>query len=369
MLSPRSLRRLLGLVLCVLPTAAARAQTKSFPDDWFFEGTQRPAALKSLEGKPAAEIAAASWIGTPTTLKASKGKVVILDFWATWCGPCMASIPENVKLVNEYKDKDLVFIGVHDGNSGTERAPAVVKDKGINYPIAIDKAATPLSTTAASYSVQFWPTYVAIDRTGTIRAAGLTPNHVEDAVKALLAEAGGSIATPAGPEFAADLYVGGKARPKSLQAMEGTKAPALPANVAWTGQAPTSLAGQVVVIQFTSPSPAAAAQLEALVASASEFSPQGVVHLTVSDANPDAMKPFATAHKSTLPLLHDQPKEASVKQGAWTKAFGVKYGPVTFVVDRAGVIRAAGVKADHLKPILEKLLAEPAPETPSKQER
>ncbi|MCX5688740.1 MAG: TlpA disulfide reductase family protein [Planctomycetota bacterium] len=107
-----------------LLASIASGQTKPFPDEWFFEGTARPAQLKGMEGKPAADITAGSWIGTETSIKASRGKVIVLDFWATWCGPCMAAIPENIKLVNEYKDKDLVFIGVHDATRAPKRLPA-----------------------------------------------------------------------------------------------------------------------------------------------------------------------------------------------------------------------------------------------------
>ncbi|MCX5688741.1 MAG: hypothetical protein NTV94_02935, partial [Planctomycetota bacterium] len=111
----------------------------------------------------------------------------------------------------------------------------MVQKKGINYPIAIDKAAKPLSTTAAAYNVQFWPTYVVIDRSGNVRAAGLTPNHVEDVVKALLAESGpASSGSAATAEFAADLYVGGANRPALLKELEGKPLPALKASQ-WLG--------------------------------------------------------------------------------------------------------------------------------------
>jgi thiol-disulfide isomerase/thioredoxin len=362
----------------------ASGQAKPFPDEWFFEGTARPAQLKSLEGKPAADITAASWIGAETTIQASRGKVIVLDFWATWCGPCMAAIPENIKLVNEYKDKGMVFIGVHDGNSGTEEAPGVVQKKGINYPIAIDKAAKPLSTTAAAYNVQFWPTYVVIDRSGNVRAAGLTPNHVEDVVKALLAESGpASSGSAATAEFAADLYVGGANRPALLKELEGKPLPALKASQ-WLGTAPgeSDLKGAVTIVHFTSPATFCVRELDLVVAAAGEFATTpNVVFAAVCDAGAswDKMKDAATKHKVKFALAHDQaaekaadaPAAASEKpatdkpaakaarvRGVTAQACGVSYFPATIVVDRKGVVRAAGIKADKLKPVIEKLLAE-----------
>ena len=71
---------LIGLGLAIANNAHAGGD---FPDNWFYEGANRPKALRALEGKPAPEIVTQAWIGDPTTIAANRGKVVVVDFWAT----------------------------------------------------------------------------------------------------------------------------------------------------------------------------------------------------------------------------------------------------------------------------------------------
>ena len=169
--------------------AAAATTAASFPDAWFFYGEKRPAALRNLEGKPAPKLVAETWIGDAVDPAEHRGKVIILDFWGTWCPPCRKAIPKNIELVEKFKDQDLVFIAVHDARRGWDAAPGMAKQTGMNYPVALDKTGengAGISTKA--FGVSFWPTYIAIDRRGVVRAAGLQPGRVEQVVTALLAE-------------------------------------------------------------------------------------------------------------------------------------------------------------------------------------
>ncbi|MFZ4429754.1 MAG: redoxin domain-containing protein [Phycisphaerales bacterium] len=371
----RLLSGVLVVALALATAAPVLAQPKPFPDEWFYEGDKRPAPLKSLEGKPAPELDIASWIGDATTIKDSKGKVIVLDFWATWCGPCMAAIPENIKLVNEHKGGDLVFIGVHDGNSGSDKAAGVVKSRNINYPIAIDKKQRPLSITAAAYKVQFWPTYVVIDKAGVVRGAGLFPNRVAEAVKVLLAEPGpkGTDAAAGAAEFPDESYLGGRMRSKALMAMEGKPMPALEVETWAGGTAPPESAfkGAITVVHFTSTRTAARKELEAFGAAASEFGSQGVTFVAVCDpvSHWDKMQESLAKLKITTPAARDAAAESKGEgkaddknaKGKTAAAFNATMQPTTFVIDRTGTVRAAGLKAGSLKPVLEKLLAEPAP--------
>ncbi len=66
-----------------------------------------------------------------------KGKVVVVDFWDTWCPPCKAEIPGFVKLKEKYKDKDFEIVGVALGREGKNAVKKFASDYKINYPVVI----------------------------------------------------------------------------------------------------------------------------------------------------------------------------------------------------------------------------------------
>ncbi len=103
--------------------------------------------------------------GQPVSLSQFKGKVVVLDFWATWCPPCRSEIPGYVKLEKKYKDKGLVIIGVSVDQDGPAVVKKFVADFHMNYPVVMADD----SIVQAYGNPDAIPTTFIIDRTGKIR--------------------------------------------------------------------------------------------------------------------------------------------------------------------------------------------------------
>ena len=346
----------------------AKSSDDGFPADWYVRDGEGLDELRALEGKPAQELSAAEWRGDSTTLAALRGKIVVLDFWATWCGPCMAVIPKNVEFVTKYKDKGVALIGVHDAKSGWDDVDQVIADKGINYPVALDKTEDGNGATTKAYALKFWPTYFIIDRNGIVRGAAIKPDKVHEVVDRLLAES----PSPAANMIAAKAvahpdtwFLGGAKRLTSLRDKEGQRAAKL--KVAhWVGAEPdqSDWQGQVRVVQFVRPEIAASIdQLAKVQAVADRFTRQGVVFVAVCDArsNRDKMQAIAEDKRIELPIAMDSKVAEGTPLGATAQALGIKFAPTTVVVDRAGKVRAAGLKPDFLDKVLNTLLAEPTP--------
>jgi thiol-disulfide isomerase/thioredoxin len=93
-----------------------------------------------------------------------RGKIMILDFWATWCLPCRVEIPHFVELQKQYGNKGLTVIGVSLDEQGPKVVKKFVKQLGVNYPIVIGNAKV-----AESYGgIDAIPTTFVIDRQGRI---------------------------------------------------------------------------------------------------------------------------------------------------------------------------------------------------------
>lgn len=165
-----------------------------------------------LHGQPAPRLEGDAWVNSePLTLAGLRGKVVVLDFWMTWCGPCRASFPKMEAFAKKHADKGVVLIGVTE-NQGfvlnkegkqlrgekdakltwEEEIPLVnqfVKDFGITVPVAIGRVPTdtkeeyPAAAMLHDYGVPFFPSAAVIDRKGNVRFMG---DSEEKALEALI---------------------------------------------------------------------------------------------------------------------------------------------------------------------------------------
>jgi len=101
--------------------------------------TQRTIGPASLVGNPAQSFQAQSISGTAASLQTYHGKLVILNLWASWCPPCRAEMPDLQRLYATYKNRNLVVVGVNQGES-IEQARAFATALGIHFPILVDQA-------------------------------------------------------------------------------------------------------------------------------------------------------------------------------------------------------------------------------------
>ena len=121
---------------------------------------------------------------SPVKLSSFKGKVVLIDFWASWCGPCRAAIPSVIKLYDKYKAKGFEVFGVSIDSKKKDWLKAIAQDK-ITYPQVNDKAGW-YSKTTEVYGVNAIPNTFLLDKTGKIVAIDLEGEQLENKLKMLL---------------------------------------------------------------------------------------------------------------------------------------------------------------------------------------
>jgi peroxiredoxin len=162
----------------------------------FFTGCSSPRGVKAQSLKPdkdrrsAPEFSLKDADGKSVRLEDYKGKVVLLDFFATWCGPCKIEIPWFMEFERKHKDKGFNVVGVSMDDEGWEVVKPFLAGLGVNYRVVIGNDAT-----AQLYGgVDALPTTFLIDRTGKIAAVHIglaSKKDFEDGVEQLLQAPGG----------------------------------------------------------------------------------------------------------------------------------------------------------------------------------
>ena len=136
-------------------------------------------------GQPAPDFTLNDSAGSPVKLSGYKGKVVLLDFWATWCTGCKVEIPWYVEFQNKYRNDGLVAIGVSMDDDGWKSVKPFLEEHKLNYPVVIANQ----ELTTRYGGLPSLPITLLIDRDGKIAEshAGMVDKDVfENKIKTLL---------------------------------------------------------------------------------------------------------------------------------------------------------------------------------------
>jgi thiol-disulfide isomerase/thioredoxin len=142
------------------------------------------ATAQPRQGQLADEIALPTISGDTISLSSLKGKIVLLDFWASWCGPCRSANKEFIKLYPKYKAKGFEILSVSLDDDMNKWKSAIKKDK-ITW-LQVNDAGGWDAKTAVKWRIDAIPTTFLIDKDGTLLAMDMDAKQLDKALKQLL---------------------------------------------------------------------------------------------------------------------------------------------------------------------------------------
>ena len=156
-----------ALVLCLMfftVSGCEKESVQTVPTDTVLSQAMRTAGIPL----PNTPLAAPDFIlnllnGGDRSLSSYKGQVVLLNFWATWCPPCVMEMPSMENLYQRFKDQGLEILAVNVGES-TNTAKDFIDLHGFTYPVMMDTN----HSVARQYGIQYFPTTFIIDRSGMV---------------------------------------------------------------------------------------------------------------------------------------------------------------------------------------------------------
>ncbi len=145
-------------------------------------------AASDLTGKPAPDFALKSSTGANLRLSEYRGDVVMINFWATWCGPCRQEMPLLDQLYSRYQRVGFSLLGVNIDDDSS-RAMDMIRELGVSFPVLFDAR----KEVSKLYDVDAMPVTVLVDREGNVRHVhkGYKPGYEEmylDQIRSLLRE-------------------------------------------------------------------------------------------------------------------------------------------------------------------------------------
>lgn len=137
-------------------------------------------------GLPAKPFFSKTILGRDISLDKYKGKILLVDFWATWCGPCLAELPNLVKCYAEFRAKGFEIIGFAE-NDNDETFKKFLEKNSITWPI-VSKDGDQYEAIILSYAIKNIPASFLIDRAGILRHVNLTGDRLREAIGRLIKE-------------------------------------------------------------------------------------------------------------------------------------------------------------------------------------
>jgi peroxiredoxin len=163
------------------------AETKAWPSAIAFKEALAIAKRTGV-GRPAMEFTQTDTSGNPVALSQFRGRFVLVDFWASWCGPCRNENPNVVKAFQQYNDKGFTVLGVSlDRPNGKERWLKAIHDDGLTWTHVSDLQFWD-NAVARQYGVNLIPQNFLIDPHGIIIARNLRGNALQQKLATLFAE-------------------------------------------------------------------------------------------------------------------------------------------------------------------------------------
>jgi peroxiredoxin len=156
-------RRLAGLVVALALGATARIATG--------EPFQELSLLRPARPTAAPGFSVPGLDGAAVSLRDHRGKVVFLNFWATWCPPCKEEMPSMERLYRRFRARGFTILAISIDTGDPAKVAAFVKALGLTFPVGLD----PTLKVADRYTVRGLPASFLIDRTGQVVAIALGP--------------------------------------------------------------------------------------------------------------------------------------------------------------------------------------------------
>ena len=155
----------------------------NFPDDVITQMVAGQRRRRDGVGKPF-ELAFTAIDGRKIDVRQMRGKVILVDFWASWCAPCRASMPHLKKLYRTYNPQGLEIIGV-SGDASRAALDQYLKDASLPWPIYFDPAG--VDRLMRWWGVQAIPTYFVVDKSGRLRSTDARAT-LDELIPKLIAE-------------------------------------------------------------------------------------------------------------------------------------------------------------------------------------